>query len=106
MADLGKLPQPGAPCLPMGVTDPQGKGAFTLRFGTATNEAVKTGTVAGGGGPPLRKVGWDEWADSTASNVIRSTPPFPVDVVVQSPDIGSPALTAFDPKKPPNDEGG
>ena len=46
MADLGKLPQPGAPCLPMGVTDPQGKGAFTLQFGTATNEAVKTGTVA------------------------------------------------------------
>ena len=45
MSDLSKLPKPGAPCIPVGVTDPQGLGAFTLRFGTATAEAVQTGTV-------------------------------------------------------------
>jgi hypothetical protein len=45
MSDLSKLPQPAAGCLPGGVTDPQGKSAFTLRFGTATSEAVKTGSV-------------------------------------------------------------
>ncbi len=45
MSDLSKLPQPGAPCLPAGVTDPQGKAAFNLRFGTATVEAVQTGSV-------------------------------------------------------------
>jgi hypothetical protein len=45
MANLGNLPQPAAACLPAGVTDTQGKDAFTLRFGTATAEAVKTGTI-------------------------------------------------------------
>jgi hypothetical protein len=45
MSDISKLPQPAAGCLPAGVTDPQGKSAFTLRFGTATAEAVKTGSV-------------------------------------------------------------
>jgi hypothetical protein len=45
MSDLSKLPQPGPSCVPSGVTDPQGKATFTLRFGTATSEAVKTGTV-------------------------------------------------------------
>jgi hypothetical protein len=44
MSDLSKLPQPGAPCLPPLTTDPQGKDAFILRFGTATKEAVPTGT--------------------------------------------------------------
>ena len=44
MSDLNKLPQPGAPCLPPLTTDPQGKDAFILRFGTATKEAVPTGT--------------------------------------------------------------
>jgi len=46
MSDLGKLPQPAAPCLPQGVTDAHGKGAFALRFGTATDDAVKTGSVS------------------------------------------------------------
>jgi hypothetical protein len=46
MADLSKLPQPGAPCLPGGVTDQPGKDAFILRFGTATKEAVATGSVS------------------------------------------------------------
>jgi hypothetical protein len=46
MADLSKLPQPAASCLPPGVTDHQGKDAFILRFGTATHEAVPTGSVA------------------------------------------------------------
>src|SRR5208337_5435417 len=45
MSDLSKLPKPGMPCIPIGVTDPQGIGAFTLRFGTATAEAVQTGSV-------------------------------------------------------------
>jgi len=44
MAKLSKLPQPGATCLPPATTDPQGKDAFVLRFGTATKEAVPTGT--------------------------------------------------------------
>ena len=45
MSDLSKLPQPSAPCLPPGVTSEHGKRAFALQFGTATNEAVKTGSV-------------------------------------------------------------
>jgi hypothetical protein len=45
MSNLNELPQPGAPCLPPGVTDPHGQSAFTLRFGTATADAVKTGSV-------------------------------------------------------------
>jgi hypothetical protein len=44
MSDLSKLPQPAAPCLPPLTTDPQGKDAFILRFGTARKEAVPTGT--------------------------------------------------------------
>lgn len=46
MADLTKLPQPGAPCRPAGVTDPDGKNAFITRFGTARVEAVPTVGVA------------------------------------------------------------
>jgi hypothetical protein len=46
VSNLNNLPQPAAGCLPSGVTDPQGISAFTLRFGTATAEAVKTGSVA------------------------------------------------------------
>ena len=46
MSNLSKLPQPGAPCLPPSTTDPQGKDAFILRFGTATKDAVPTGTPA------------------------------------------------------------
>jgi hypothetical protein len=45
MSNLNELPQPGASCVPMGVTDSHGRSAFTLRFGTATAEAVKTGSV-------------------------------------------------------------
>jgi hypothetical protein len=46
MADLTKLPQPSsAACRPTGVTDQQGLNAFEVRFGTATAEATKTGTV-------------------------------------------------------------
>ena len=45
MSDLTKLPQAGAPCTPAGVTDQQGKDAFEVRFGTATKDAVPTGTV-------------------------------------------------------------
>jgi hypothetical protein len=45
MADLTKLPQAPAACLPAGVTDQHGKDAFEVRFGTATAEATKTGTV-------------------------------------------------------------
>jgi hypothetical protein len=46
MADLNKLPQPAAACLPTGVTDQHGKDAFVVRFGTATKEAVPTGSVS------------------------------------------------------------
>src|SRR5438874_9344125 len=46
MANLTKLPQPAAACLPAGVTDQEGRDAFVLRFGTATKDAVPTGTVA------------------------------------------------------------
>ena len=46
MSNLNNLPQPTAGCLPSGVTDPEGISAFTLRFGTATAEAVQTGSVA------------------------------------------------------------
>jgi hypothetical protein len=46
MADLNKLPQPTPTCLPAGVTDPDGKAAFIVRFGTATKEAVPTGSVS------------------------------------------------------------
>jgi hypothetical protein len=45
MSDLSKLPKPGASCFPPTVTDAHGKAAFTLRFGTATDEAVQTGSV-------------------------------------------------------------
>ena len=45
MSDLTKLPQASNPCLPAGVTDQHGKDAFEVRFGTATKEATKTGTV-------------------------------------------------------------
>ena len=45
MADLTKLPPVPAGCLPTGVTDQHGKDAFEVRFGTATAEATKTGTV-------------------------------------------------------------
>jgi hypothetical protein len=45
MADLTKLPQASAACEPAGVTDQHGKNAFEVRFGTATAEATKTGTV-------------------------------------------------------------
>jgi hypothetical protein len=46
MATLNKLPQPAAACLPAGVTDQHGKDAFIARFGTATQEAVHTGSVS------------------------------------------------------------
>src|SRR5229473_36792 len=46
MADLTKLPQAPKACLPPGVTDQHGKDAFEVRFGTATQEATKTGSVA------------------------------------------------------------
>jgi hypothetical protein len=46
VSNLNNLPQPTAGCLPSGITDPQGISTFTLRFGTATAEAVKTGSVA------------------------------------------------------------
>src|SRR5262245_10727723 len=46
MANLNNLPQPAVTCLPAGVTDQHGKDAFIVRFGTATNEAVPTGSVA------------------------------------------------------------
>ena len=45
MSDLNQLPQPGAACQPAGVNDQQGKEAFVLRFGTATRQAVPTGSV-------------------------------------------------------------
>jgi hypothetical protein len=45
MSDLSKLPQAAKACLPPGVTDPHGKDAFEVRFGTATLEATKTGSV-------------------------------------------------------------
>ena len=45
MSDLSKLPQPGAPCFPAGITDPLGKAAFIVRFGTSTKDAVPTGSV-------------------------------------------------------------
>ncbi|MBV8452080.1 MAG: vanadium-dependent haloperoxidase [Deltaproteobacteria bacterium] len=45
MSDLSKLPQPGPGCLPAGVTGQHDKNAFIVRFGTATEEAVQTGTV-------------------------------------------------------------
>jgi hypothetical protein len=45
MSDLSKLPQASTACLPAGVTDPHGKDAFEVRFGTATLEATPTGSV-------------------------------------------------------------
>jgi hypothetical protein len=45
MSDLSKLPQASKACLPPGVTDPHGKDAFEVRFGTATVEATPTGSV-------------------------------------------------------------
>ncbi len=45
MADPSKLPQPSAPCSPGGVTDQRSKDAFVVRFGTATKDAVPTGSV-------------------------------------------------------------
>ncbi|MDE5445867.1 phosphoesterase [Bradyrhizobium sp. CSA207] len=55
MADLSKLPQPAAPCLPAGVTDQHGKDAFVVRFGTATTEAVATGSVSQSANTDLAK---------------------------------------------------
>jgi hypothetical protein len=46
MADLTKLPQASAACIPEGVTDQHGKDAFEVRFGTATTEATTTGSVS------------------------------------------------------------
>jgi hypothetical protein len=46
MSDITILPQPGPACVPAGVTDPEGKAAFALRFGTATSQAVATGSTA------------------------------------------------------------
>ena len=46
MADLNKLPQGSAGCFPAGVTDAHGKDAFEVRFGTATAQATKTGSVS------------------------------------------------------------
>jgi hypothetical protein len=45
MHHLSALPQASAACVPAGVTDQQGKDAFEVRFGTATAEATKTGSV-------------------------------------------------------------
>lgn len=45
MADLTKLPRASSGCQPAGVTGQHGKDAFEVRFGTATAEATKTGTV-------------------------------------------------------------
>ena len=45
MHNLSTLPQASAACEPAGVTDQQGKDAFEVRFGTATAEATKTGSV-------------------------------------------------------------
>jgi hypothetical protein len=45
MSDLTKLPHAPNACLPKGVTDPHGKDAFEVRFGTATLEATPTGSV-------------------------------------------------------------
>jgi hypothetical protein len=45
MHNLSTLPQAPAACVPAGVTDQQGKDAFEVRFGTATAEATKTGSV-------------------------------------------------------------
>jgi len=46
MTDLTKLPQPAPACLPAGVTDSHAKDAFVVRFGTATKEAIPTGSVS------------------------------------------------------------
>jgi hypothetical protein len=46
VADVTKLPQPGAGCIPAGISDERGTDAFVVRFGTATQQAVATGTVA------------------------------------------------------------
>lgn len=46
MPDLSKLPHTPHGCLPPGVNDHHGKQAFELRFGTATLEATRTGTVS------------------------------------------------------------
>jgi hypothetical protein len=45
MSDLNKLPQPGPGCSPAGVTAQHDKNVFIVRFGTATKEAVQSGTV-------------------------------------------------------------
>jgi hypothetical protein len=45
MHNVSTLPQASAACLPAGVTDQQGKDAFEVRFGTATAEATKTGSI-------------------------------------------------------------
>jgi hypothetical protein len=48
MSDLSKLPQPATGCIPSVLAngDTHGRAAFTLRFGTATWDAAKTGTVS------------------------------------------------------------
>jgi len=45
MADLTKLPQAPAACIPAGVTDQHAKDVFEVRFGTATKEASPTGAI-------------------------------------------------------------
>ena len=45
MSDLSKLPQPPAGCEPAGVTDPDGKNAFILRYGRAIRSAVASNAV-------------------------------------------------------------
>jgi hypothetical protein len=55
-------------------------------------------------GPPLRKAGWSKWADSTASNVIRATPPFAVDLVTPPAALESPTLSEI-PVNPDSNEG-
>ena len=42
---LTTLPQASPACRPAGVTDQHGKDAFEVRFGTATQEATKTGSI-------------------------------------------------------------
>jgi hypothetical protein len=42
---MSKLPPTPKECLPKGVTDPHGKDAFAVRFGTATLESTPTGSV-------------------------------------------------------------
>lgn len=72
MSNLNELPQPGAPCLPMGVTDPHGQSAFTLRFGTATADAVKTGSVTHPVNTDLTKFG--DGLGSYTKSLLQASP--------------------------------